>query len=192
MSKQFRTWEPQEDTEPPSPFPVPISCLLQLLPAFSVFSLLSHPTDSLHSSIHHQAGVNKTNAKPCFAQAYCAQASPPVCHQQTTLKCTEPSKQLCTPCMGNKTCFNVFCHTFSSQGLTAVLFQLTGAQYEKAPFTAGIELVLVAHLCQTRCLCESLRKLVVSGSRLCFFCFVLFLLHRQWNAWSACAMQPRV
>jgi len=158
----FRTLEPWEDAAPLSPFPLSISCLLHLLPAFSFFSPLSHPTDSLHSSIHHQARVNKTNAKPCFAQA--------CCHPQCVT-----TKQICngqshpsgyTPhAWETKPVLTSFVAHFPAKSW---LFQLTGAQYEKAPFTPGIELVLVVHLCQARCLCESLRKLVVPGSRLCF------------------------
>lgn len=133
---------------------------------FQFFPPLSHPTDSLHSSTHHRARVNKTNAKDLLCTSL---LSPPVCHQQTNLQRTEPSKQLHTSCMGNKTSFNIFCRAFSSQGLTAVLFQLTGAQYEKAPFTPGVELALVVHLRQAGCLCESLGKLVIPVSKLCRF-----------------------
>lgn len=62
----------------------------------------------------------------------------------------------------------------SSQGSSARLFQLTGAQYEKAHFslgffTRGTELALVLHLRQARCLCKSPGKSVIPTSGLWVF-----------------------
>lgn len=171
MQMQWVIWETWEAAGS-SPSPVSIFCPFSTSFQHSHLCLSCSPTIQTPAPSFTRCQLIKWMQTPAFYKPVVTSGVCLPTNKSTSARAIPSSY---TPCARTETKPALTSSSrLSSQGSSARLFQLTGAQYEKAhfslgSFTRGTELALVLHLRQARCLCKSPGKSVIPTSGLWVF-----------------------